>query len=310
LIYIDNVQQKEKLFTAETYEALVLTTKSTVACIKYLLTEGAFNFVLTRRFSGDPVEALFGSLRQASGCHYQQDAAAVTSALKKMLVTGIIASTKDGNVVEESQSRSKVLSFCQPEPSSPKPVLPEYIFPSTAIQVLNCLLQTHRNHVIPATVLNISLALVAGYIVRVVNENISCNFCIELIECPRKCTPLLELIFRQDRVGLKYPSDSLVSILCTLQRFAELSLPNVLSCNKLLDNMTQTVLPFLCKCPALQCDNPVKEECHTDKLCLLIIFKFLRPILGNYAKNVTEQQQKVNKLKNKPLSRKIITVNP
>ena len=369
LNYIATLQTKETcMFTKETYEALILTTKSTVECISHLLTTCKFGFVLSRKFSSDPVEALFGSLRQASGCHYQQDAASVSAALKKILVTGIVSSTTDGNVVESSQSFSNVVAYCKPAnttstsaivqnvvastsnavahnvlpltstvavvqnvvPSTSTAAIVQNVvpststaaiaqnfipsksldmFPSSAIAVLNVLFHTQKNHVIPTTMLNISLALIAGYIVRVVDEKVNCKFCLELIETPRKCTPLLKLIFYQDRVGLRYPAHSLVSILCTLQRFAELSLPELKSSKNVLENMTKTVLPYLLKCPALHCCNPNKEELHLEKLCTLIINKFLKPILSNYANNVTDHQQKTKKLKKKPLSRKILTVN-
>ncbi|KAH6932768.1 hypothetical protein HPB50_009374 [Hyalomma asiaticum] len=51
-------------FTTETYEALLLTTYSTVSCIRYLLSTHKFHFVLTRKFSIDPIESLFGTLRR------------------------------------------------------------------------------------------------------------------------------------------------------------------------------------------------------------------------------------------------------
>ena len=50
------VTNSKQFLTEETYEAVVLTTKSTVACIRYLLRQG-FNFVLTRKFSTDKIEA-------------------------------------------------------------------------------------------------------------------------------------------------------------------------------------------------------------------------------------------------------------
>ncbi|KAH7959786.1 hypothetical protein HPB49_013836 [Dermacentor silvarum] len=53
----------------ETHHALVLTTNSNVQCIRYPLNEKEFKFVLTRKFSSDPIESLFGFLRRDSGCN-------------------------------------------------------------------------------------------------------------------------------------------------------------------------------------------------------------------------------------------------
>lgn len=51
----------KKFISAETYEAILLTSKSTVLCVKFLLESGFF-YVLTRNLSSDPVELLFSSL--------------------------------------------------------------------------------------------------------------------------------------------------------------------------------------------------------------------------------------------------------
>lgn len=119
------------------------------------------------------MEALFGSIRQASGCHYQQDALSVTSTLKKVLVTGIVASTTDSNCIVNSGSFAKA-----PVDTSIISSGSENInFSSSATGILNVLCQTQRNHCMPTSLHNISVALVAGYIVRVVGEKISCHFC-------------------------------------------------------------------------------------------------------------------------------------
>lgn len=42
-------------FSKETYEALLLITESNAQCVKYLLAEKKFQFVLTRKMSSDPI---------------------------------------------------------------------------------------------------------------------------------------------------------------------------------------------------------------------------------------------------------------
>jgi hypothetical protein len=80
---------KTKFLTQETYEALTYTTMSTVACIRYLLEVLGFKFVLTRRFSSDHIEQLFGAIRQLIGGNFKGDATAVSQAFEKILRTGI-----------------------------------------------------------------------------------------------------------------------------------------------------------------------------------------------------------------------------
>ncbi|XP_049272289.1 uncharacterized protein LOC125758736 [Rhipicephalus sanguineus] len=88
-MYLDELKNscgnRKEFLTKETYEALLLTTYSTVACIKYLLTEEKFLFVLTRKFNSDPIESLFGTLRMSSGCNDMLDVRSVLSGLEKVL---------------------------------------------------------------------------------------------------------------------------------------------------------------------------------------------------------------------------------
>ncbi|KAH6944999.1 hypothetical protein HPB50_006701 [Hyalomma asiaticum] len=65
-MYIEELKKdvsSRGFFTTETCEALLLTTYSTVSCIRYMLSAEKFHFVLTRKFSSDPIESLFGTLR-------------------------------------------------------------------------------------------------------------------------------------------------------------------------------------------------------------------------------------------------------
>lgn len=75
-MYIEDLKKdatSRGFLTAETYEGLLLTTYSTVYCIHYLHLTEKFHFVLTRKFSSDPIESLFGTLRRSVGCNDQLD---------------------------------------------------------------------------------------------------------------------------------------------------------------------------------------------------------------------------------------------
>ncbi|KAL1441843.1 hypothetical protein MTO96_008235 [Rhipicephalus appendiculatus] len=76
LEYIEMLKEAsspENFLTKETYHALVFTTVSNVQCIQFLLNECDFMFVLTRKFSSDPIESLFGFLRRTAGCNDVMD---------------------------------------------------------------------------------------------------------------------------------------------------------------------------------------------------------------------------------------------
>ncbi|KAH7940644.1 hypothetical protein HPB49_002743 [Dermacentor silvarum] len=95
----------DNFLSKETYASLVLTTKSNVMSIRFLLTEKKFIFVLARKFSSDPIEALFGFLRRTAGCNDDMDRRSVLCGMEKMLKTGIISSSLQSNVNDST-------SFC------------------------------------------------------------------------------------------------------------------------------------------------------------------------------------------------------
>ncbi|KAH7971275.1 hypothetical protein HPB49_020828 [Dermacentor silvarum] len=64
---LKNASKPENFLSKETYHALIFTTKSNVAYIRHLLTAKSFRFVLTRKMSSDPIEAMFGFLRRSTG---------------------------------------------------------------------------------------------------------------------------------------------------------------------------------------------------------------------------------------------------
>ncbi|KAH8030707.1 hypothetical protein HPB51_011494 [Rhipicephalus microplus] len=99
-VYLDELEKscrsQKEFSTKETYEAFLLTTYFTVACIKYLLIEEKFLFVLTRKFqkfNSDPIKSLFGTLLMSSGCNYMLNVRSVLQGLEKVLKTGLAASS-------------------------------------------------------------------------------------------------------------------------------------------------------------------------------------------------------------------------
>lgn len=87
----------QQFISKETYDVIVLTTKSAVLCIKYLLSNG-FQYVLTRKFTSDDIEILFSYVRRLSGCNDQTDALSAVQSLHKILVTGIVSKSLSANV--------------------------------------------------------------------------------------------------------------------------------------------------------------------------------------------------------------------
>jgi hypothetical protein len=91
-------RNSQGFLSKKTYEALIFTCKSTAACVRYLLQERKFKFVLTRRFSTDNIERMFGTIRSMCGGNNKCDVASATFAINKILRTNICHSSLDSNV--------------------------------------------------------------------------------------------------------------------------------------------------------------------------------------------------------------------
>lgn len=76
--------EKQKFLAKETYHAVYFTSASIVACIRYLLNELRFKFVLTTRFLSDNIEQLFGAVRQMARGNFKYDAVPVSQIFKKL----------------------------------------------------------------------------------------------------------------------------------------------------------------------------------------------------------------------------------
>ncbi|KAH9367820.1 hypothetical protein HPB48_008075 [Haemaphysalis longicornis] len=106
--YIKNIQDcsiaaRVGSFTDETYNALLFSTRSTVQTAQFLLRSGV-NYVLTRKFNSDPIEAQFGKLRFMCGGNDALDARAATAALDHIVKEKALPSketNEQGEDVEE-----------------------------------------------------------------------------------------------------------------------------------------------------------------------------------------------------------------
>ncbi|KAH8018240.1 hypothetical protein HPB51_000851 [Rhipicephalus microplus] len=94
----------KNFLTKETYEGLVITTRSNVECIRYLLEEMSFHFVLTRKILSDPLESFFGWLRKSAGSNGQTDVRAVLTGIEKTLKTGVASASSTSNIMAAEEN--------------------------------------------------------------------------------------------------------------------------------------------------------------------------------------------------------------
>lgn len=144
---------------------------------------------------------------------------------------------------------------------------------------------------------DIAIAMVAGYIIKVAEEQTSCEGCLEQISSPATDSPTLSLIRFQDRGGLRYPKSHFVALLKTVTNFVTAAI-HYLPRKNLLHNFKTFLLEKFSSC--IKC-----KLCNDEKLPTLLLEKFLKPLLDNIARNQTQKCEKVIKLFKKPLCRKV-----
>ncbi|XP_049276291.1 uncharacterized protein LOC119373974 [Rhipicephalus sanguineus] len=321
-LYLDGLKKRcnhpREFLTKETYEAVLVTTYSTVACIRQLLTDESFFFVLTRRFNSDPIESLFGTLRMSSGTNDTLDVRAALSGLEKILKTGITAASAASNVAHAESSTSVPLpagaSSSQPSCTLSVP-LPstantDVQTPPSMKKAVVVLQRQHHASVLPQYLPSLQIsatAYVGGYIARVVSEKVNCENCVSVCSKPASNQPLLQLTRHQDRGGLLYPSDQLLFVLDTLRAFADGALKDNPTLAKPLSTLTKYTIPALCASRLLKCHSDGSYD-HRVRLMNIICIYFLRPLLSNYAFNVTDKQDACKYFARKPLSRKYVRI--
>lgn len=73
-----------------------------------------------------------------------------------------------------------------------------------------------------------TLALLAGYLVQVVKEKLTCDGCLEGLKSERSPSLLTGLIFSVDRGGLSYPTSTFVGFIVSLEEASLKLLPNLM----------------------------------------------------------------------------------
>lgn len=298
LEYLEDLKrdcQPKQFLTKETYHALMLTTKSNVECTRYLLDVVSFKFVLTRKFSSDPIESFFGWIRRSAGSNDQTDVRSVLSGVEKALKTGIISASKTSNVVDSSSHGSDALKVA----SKQKEVQASQ-FPVEARKLLEDLLRSPAS-LLP-TVDTAALAMVGGFVARVIQEKIACSSCISVVTKPASSAPIDSLIRHQDRGGLLYPSSELVNVLYALKKYTEL----ILSKRRAMPRPLQETVSNAVS--AMANSDVFKHVCieHRLQFLELVCMKFCKPVFTNYALGVTDKHDVRKALHHKPLSRKVL----
>lgn len=258
-----------------------MTTISNVECVQHLLQNAKFEFVLTRKFSSDPIESFFGWLRKSSGSNDQLDARATLAGIEKVLKTGIISASKESNAQCSTGHQTGALKR-----SGMVGKKSTSYFPEEAVVTLEQHLRSFRCSLpIPETA---AIAMVGGYLARVVKEKVDCENCFLLTVKAASNAPCHGLIRHQDTGGLLYPPTELTWVLQGLKEYIDVLLKKRKFLENPLHDAVVHALPVLESYDFLKCTVPE----HQNPLLELLCVKFFRPILTNYAATVTDMTLK------------------
>ncbi|XP_077501240.1 uncharacterized protein LOC144112037, partial [Amblyomma americanum] len=155
----------------------------------------------------------------------------------------------------------------------------------------------------PSSITNASIAYLAGFVARAVEERRTCSFCPALHQSDG--SPLLMgLISLQSRGGLTYPRSELVSVLVAIKKAVDIALPHIKKSN-VRQQLAELLLPRIQQCPLFVCGA---REDHAASTVSVVFDKFVRPLLSNVGATVTDRAAYRKKLASKPLHRKVLRV--
>ncbi|XP_075555958.1 uncharacterized protein LOC142588270 [Dermacentor variabilis] len=152
-----------------------------------------------------------------------------------------------------------------------------------------------------------TLALIAGFLVRAVQDNIDCLGCIDKLRAPTCTSTTTALIAGIDRGGLSYPTLAFVGFVSLLEGATSKAAAVLVKGPQPLKKFGEVVLPSIVKNPLFMCSTN-HSEAHRMELVRLVLKKFMRPFLTNFAGLLTEGNAKRNALNRKPNCRKVLEV--
>ena len=231
-LYIQNIQLTSERagmagLTKETAEALVFTSKSSYMCIRYLIEDLKFYYVLTRSFSSDAVETLFSNIRHRGGSNDLIYCRAADHAIKQILKSGLINSVNSGNAMANVEYTSQT-TFESFENSGGQDDKINVVISDELFEKLQTL-STFEDGLGNSNIESAAMAFLCGYLIMKVENISNCGYCLVTLRnlTPSKTNALLELISNQNRGKLNYPSQKFVALITFVITLILELLPNL-----------------------------------------------------------------------------------
>ncbi|KAL1484961.1 hypothetical protein MTO96_049901 [Rhipicephalus appendiculatus] len=189
------------------------------------------------------------------------DARAVTFSLEKILRTGILCASQASNVgtkqsVSSIHSPSVIVKF--PATSAPEGPLASAVRASLApppdvLDNIDAVLNVFS--AMPArkplsTVTNASIAYIAGFVAKAVEERRTCTACPYLHEAHSSSHELVGLISLSTRGGLTFPKPEFVAVLAAVKKAVDFAMPHI-GTKDVRKKLANIITPYLIKCPPI-----------------------------------------------------------
>ncbi|KAH9385016.1 hypothetical protein HPB48_027050 [Haemaphysalis longicornis] len=229
ITYIQEIQlfggKTKKKITKGTGEATILTTRSTLALIQHLLDN--FRYVLTRALNSDPVESLINCFRQFNGGNDRVDARTAVFIAEKLLKVSLVPIGEHTHVTYALFSQVGILQADKSEkaPHSSETNVPlklKALEGNTAAVPLVVVLGAkplsdeleglNVSLAVPDDLELAPLAYLAGYIARACEEKQPSESCKVLLQKPKPCGSIYDLVKKIDIGQLRYPNKEIVKI--------------------------------------------------------------------------------------------------
>lgn len=135
---------------------------------------------------------------------------------------------------------------------------------------------------------------------------LTCEACKVLLQEPKPCGGMYDFIKKIENGQLRYPKMEIVQICKLACGFVSEVMKDieVRRSGNLCKVLHSALLPHFVTCSALRCGSGSPQ--HTNHLCDVFLKRLLRPLLANWAGNISATVQRLVRLAHKPLSRKVL----
>lgn len=206
-----------------TVTGLRVTLCSTLSLLKYLTQHIGFKYVMTSRVSQDPVEHLFGIVRQSSGCNTHPTPQQFIATVNCLSFSNLAHSVSRGNCEPAVLSSLLNADAGEQDTCTGREKLIDRFLDAGNLDAADALLTKavpdHSSIVVASSDCRLTF-YIAGYVARKCVLKTGCERCLNLLLLTKEAADNLnmaELVRLKDNGGLLYPSSKLFKFVADLE---------------------------------------------------------------------------------------------